>query len=88
MPQLGGKAPGTAQGFAFNDGGIVSEMAAVAVPVFGPEQTVAAALSIAAIRQRMTAERIKSLTKSLKREAEALGVLLHAREPSERSKHE
>src|SRR5690554_1114109 len=76
------------QGFAFNDGRIVSEMAAVAVPVFGPEGGLTAALSLAAIRQRMTPERIKSLTNALKREAAALSELLHAREPSERSKHE
>ena len=78
----------TQQGFAFNDGRIVSEMAAVAVPVFGAGEAVTAALSIAAIRQRMTAERVRSLITSLKREAAALGALLHAREPSERSKQE
>ena len=76
------------QGFAFNDGRIVREMAALAVPVFGPDETVAAALSIAAIRQRMTVERVKTLAKCLKREAEALAAVLHAREPSERSKQE
>lgn len=72
-------------GHALNDGRIVSAMAAVAVPVFGPEGRVEAALSIAAIRERMTPTRIVDLVRRLTREAESLGGLLQFRELSERS---
>ncbi|HLS68959.1 MAG TPA: IclR family transcriptional regulator [Kiloniellales bacterium] len=74
------------RGFAFNDGRIVSAMAAVAVPVFGPDESLVAALSIAAIRERMQPERIAALVGSLQREAKDLGRLLQAREASKRSK--
>lgn len=74
-----------ARGYALNDGRIVGAMAAVAVPVIGPEGRVAAALSIAAIRERMTPTRIRDLVQRLTREAESLGGLLHSSDQSERS---
>lgn len=74
------------RGFAFNDGRIVSAMAAIAVPILDPEGSVVAALSIAAIRERMQPDRIARLVESLQREAEDVGVLLRTRERSRRSK--
>lgn len=67
------------QGYAFNDGRIVGAMMALGVPVFGPDGRVAAALSIAAIRERMRAPRVRSLAALLQREAQALGRLLQLR---------
>jgi len=67
------------QGYAFNDGRIVGAMMALGVPVFGPDGRVAAALSIAAIRERMRAPRIRELAALLQREAQALGRLLQLR---------
>jgi len=67
------------QGYAFNDGRIVGAMMALGVPVFGPDGRVAAALSIAAIRERMRAPRVRELAALLQREAQALGRLLQLR---------
>lgn len=65
-----------AQGFSFNDGRIVSAMNAVGVPVFDRGGRVVAALSIAAIRERMAPPRLEELIALLKAEASELGQLL------------
>ncbi len=69
-------AEARARGFAFNDGHIVSAMNAVAVPVIDGQGRIAAALSIAAIRERMTSPRIEELVTLLKIEAAQLGTMI------------
>lgn len=59
-------------GHSRNDGRIVPAMAAVGVPVFDRDGRVAAALSLAAINDRMTPERTAWLVGLLRREARAL----------------
>ena len=66
-------------GFAFNDGHIVSAMNALAVPVKDGEGQVVAALSIAAIRERMTATRLAELVALLQAEASELGKTIGGR---------
>ncbi len=68
-----------ARGYAENDGRIVSGMAGVAVPVLDVDGLPLAALSLAAIRDRMTPERIPGLVQALRTEA-AL-VAAHLRHP-------
>ena len=68
-----------AQGFAVNDGHIVSAMNAVGVPVIDPAGRVVAALSIAAIRERMAPPRLADLVALLQAEAVALGQGMSAR---------
>lgn len=63
-------------GYAYNDGRIVSAMAALGVPVRDGEGRVLAALSVAAIRERMTAARVAELAELLKEEAGELGRVL------------
>jgi DNA-binding IclR family transcriptional regulator len=63
-------------GYAENKGRIVPGMHAIAVPVFDAEGRPIAALSLAAIRDRMTAERVPKLLRLLKREARAVASLL------------
>jgi DNA-binding IclR family transcriptional regulator len=65
-------------GHAFNDGRIVSAMAAVGVPVLDKAGRAVAALSIAAIRERMDAPRDAELVALLQREAAELSRLLGA----------
>ncbi|MCP1336573.1 IclR family transcriptional regulator [Futiania mangrovi] len=65
-----------ARGHAHNDGRIVSAMAAVGVPVFDPKGRVAAALSLAAINERMSPDRIAWLVALLTEEARALEARL------------
>ncbi|SME89885.1 transcriptional regulator, IclR family [Tistlia consotensis] len=60
------------RGYAFNDGRIVSAMCAVGVPVFDLRGRVVAAISIAAIRERMAAERIDWIAGLLQAEAQRL----------------
>ncbi|MEQ8429809.1 MAG: IclR family transcriptional regulator [Silicimonas sp.] len=67
-----------ATGHAFNDGYIVSAMAAIGVPVLDPDGRAVAALSIAAIRERMQAPRSDELVALLSAEAEELSQLLTA----------
>lgn len=62
-------AEARAQGYAFNDGRIVSAMCAVGVPVLDLRGRVVAAISVAAIRERMTAERIAWIAGLLRAEA-------------------
>lgn len=63
-------------GFALNDGRIVSAMMAIAVPVRDGTGRVLAAMSIAAIRERMEGARLAELVSALKKEADDLGRLM------------
>lgn len=67
-------------GFALNDGRIVSAMMAVGVPVRDGAGRVLAALSIAAIRERVDGARRAELVAALQKEAAALGEALNHRE--------
>ena len=62
-----------ANGYAFNDGGIVAGMSAVAVAIPGADGIPAAALSIAAISDRMKPERREQIASLIKREADLIG---------------
>lgn len=68
-----------ARGYAENDGRIVSGMAGIAVAVLDRTGEPVAALSIAAIRDRMTADRIPALVEALR--AEAALVAAHLDHP-------
>ncbi len=59
-----------AQGYAFNDGRIVSGMSAVAVAILGRDNLPAATLSVAAIAERMLPERRSQVVSMLQHEAE------------------
>lgn len=63
-------------GFAENDGRIVSGMAGIAVAVLDSAGQPLAALSLAAIRDRMTAERIPQLVRALHAEAAVVAAQL------------
>lgn len=67
-----------AAGHAFNDGYIVNAMAAIGVPVPDADGHAIAALSIAAIRERMQEPRAAELAALLRAEAAELGQLLAA----------
>jgi DNA-binding IclR family transcriptional regulator len=68
-----------AQGYAFNDGNIVSAMSAIGVPVIDDDGRVLAALSIAAIRERFAGKRQAELVALLQGEARELaGALAQA----------
>ncbi|MGY6567374.1 MAG: IclR family transcriptional regulator [Salinarimonas sp.] len=68
-----------AQGYAFNDGNIVSAMSAIGVPVMDDSGRVLAALSIAAIRERFAGKRLAELVALLQGEARELaGALAQA----------
>jgi DNA-binding IclR family transcriptional regulator len=62
-------AQARANGYSFNGGRIVSAMCAVGVPIRDPRGTVIAALSIAAIAERMGKARIKEIASLLQDEA-------------------
>ncbi|TMV08297.1 IclR family transcriptional regulator [Arenibacterium halophilum] len=68
-----------ARGFAFNDGHIVSAMNAVGVPVLDQDGRVVAALSLAAIRERVAPPRLDDLVALLRAEAEQLGGMIGRR---------
>jgi DNA-binding IclR family transcriptional regulator len=57
------------QGYAFNDGRIVAGMSAVGVPVMGSDHTPVAALSVAAVTERMRPERRGNIVAWLTAEA-------------------
>ena len=61
------------RGFSFVEGKIVPGMNAIGVPVFGPDRRPIAALSLAAIADRVSGSRINQLARSLSREAAVLG---------------
>ena len=68
-----------AQGYAFNDGNIVSAMSAIGVPVMDDAGRVLAALSIAAIRERFAGKRLAERVALLQAEARELaGALARA----------
>lgn len=68
------------EGYAFNDGQVLKSMCAVGVPVPGQtRRQPLAALSIAAISERMRAPRRARLVAILEEEAKALGAALVAR---------
>jgi len=67
------------RGFVFNDGRIVSAMTAVGVPVCDADGRVLAALSIAAIRERMAGDRLGELASLLQNEALELATALASR---------
>ena len=64
------------QGHTWNDGRIVSAMNAVGVPVLYADKRVAAALSVAAIQERMQPTRRQMIVDLLRQEAAHLGGLL------------
>lgn len=59
-------------GFAFNDGRIIPQMSAVAVPVIGRNDRPIAALSVAALTERMKPRRRDTIVRWLKTEAKML----------------
>jgi DNA-binding IclR family transcriptional regulator len=63
-------------GFAYVDGRIVAGMNALGVPVYDRGGDVVAALSLAAISDRVSGDRVASLVKILKKEAARLGDAL------------
>jgi DNA-binding IclR family transcriptional regulator len=67
------------RGFVFNDGRIVSAMTAIGVPVCDADGRVLAALSIAAIRERMQGDRLGELAALLRDEALELATALASR---------
>lgn len=66
-------------GFSVNEGRIVPGMVAVGVPVLDSRGHAIAALSIAAIRERLTGERREKLVALLKEEADVLWTRLKAK---------
>ena len=66
------------QGFAVNDGLILEEMAAIAVPVRDGSGKTIAAISVAAIRSRMAPPRRGTVVKLLERERAAIESMLGA----------
>jgi DNA-binding IclR family transcriptional regulator len=65
-------------GFAYVDGRIVAGMNALGVPVYDSAGNVVAALSLAAIADRVSGDRIADLVKLLRKEATRLGNALSA----------
>jgi DNA-binding IclR family transcriptional regulator len=65
-------------GFAFVDGRIVAGMNALGVPVYDKTGNVIAALSLAAITDRVSGDRVAELVKILRKEAVRLGDALSA----------
>jgi DNA-binding IclR family transcriptional regulator len=64
------------KGYSFNDGRIVHAMCAVGVPVFDGHGRVTAALSVAAIRERMEPGRVAWIASLLEAEAQKLTARL------------
>lgn len=64
------------RGYSFNDGRIVSGMCALGAPVLDGRGRVVAAISVAAISDRMKAERVAELAALLTGEAEKLRALM------------
>ena len=63
-------------GYALNEGRIVPAMQAIGVPVLMGNGRPAAALSLAAIRERIGRDRLPNLVRRLREEADALAELL------------
>lgn len=60
------------QGYTLNPGRIIPDMLGVGVPVYDREQRVVAALSVAAIRSRLSGGRLQEVVAALRRESAAL----------------
>jgi DNA-binding IclR family transcriptional regulator len=69
-------------GFSVNEGLILEEMAAVAVPVHDGSGKTVAAISVAAIRSRMASPRREKIVKLLDRERAAIESMLGAPPPA------
>jgi DNA-binding IclR family transcriptional regulator len=65
-------------GFSFNDGRVIPGMNAIGVPVLGPDDRPLAALSVAAIAERLRGDRIPEVARLLQQEAAELAKLLRA----------
>ena len=65
-------------GFSFNDGHVIPGMNAIGVPVLGPDDRPLAALSVAAIAERLRGDRIPEVARFLQQEATELATLLRA----------
>lgn len=63
-------------GFSFNDGRLISGMNAIGVPVLGANGRPLAALSVAAIAERLRADRLPEVARLLQQEAAELATLL------------
>lgn len=66
-------------GYALNPGRIIPDMLGVGVPVYDREQHVVAALSVAAIRSRLSGARLQEVVAALQRAATELGAELAPR---------
>jgi DNA-binding IclR family transcriptional regulator len=67
-----------AQGYSFNNEGVIAGMSALGVPIFGGDTRPVAALSVAAIPPRMGDDRRPEIVAALMREADDLGGRLRA----------
>ncbi|MBU4611480.1 IclR family transcriptional regulator [Achromobacter sp. GG226] len=65
-----------ANGYAINPGRIIPEMVGVGVPVFDRDREVVAALSVAAIRSRLSGARLREVVATLQHQAATLGTEL------------
>jgi DNA-binding IclR family transcriptional regulator len=75
-------------GFSFNDGRVVQGMNAVGVPVLDAEKRPIAALSVAAIAERLRGDRVAEVASLLQQEAGELAAMLRAgsREAEQRTR--
>jgi len=67
------------QGYAVNPGRIIADMIGVGVPVLDKEQRVLAALSVAALRSRLSGARLHEVVAALQQAAAALSTALTPR---------
>ncbi|ARP95151.1 IclR family transcriptional regulator [Bordetella genomosp. 13] len=65
-------AASRSNGYALNPGRIIPDMLGVGVPVYDREKRVVAALSVAAIRSRLSGPRLQEVVSALQRESAAL----------------
>lgn len=66
-------------GYAFSEGLVLPDMSALAVGIKGPQGAVDAVISVAAITSRMQQPRRASLTDLLRREVDAIEMLIESR---------
>jgi DNA-binding IclR family transcriptional regulator len=66
------------RGFSFNDGRVIQGMNAIGVPVLGPDDRPLAALSVAAIAERLRGDRILEVARVLQQEAAEFAAILGA----------
>lgn len=72
-------------GYAFNEGLMMSEMSAVAMGIRGPTGSIDASISVAAITSRMQSPRRESIVKLLRTEVQAIEALMRANMGTRRS---